>query len=77
MAGLEPARAFYGVSIGSVATVDCEGRTIWIVHAHRGGGKRFVVRADEKLTALLFRSSLWHAEVIRRRLPSDRDLLLF
>jgi hypothetical protein len=25
------------------------GRTIWIVDAHRGDGKRFVVRADEML----------------------------
>jgi hypothetical protein len=30
-----------------------EGRTIWIADAHRGGGKRFVVRADEKLTAFV------------------------
>ena len=29
------------------------GRTIWIAGAHRGDGKRFVVRADEKLTAFL------------------------
>jgi hypothetical protein len=29
-----------------------EGRTIWIADAHRDG-KRFVVRADEKLTAFL------------------------
>jgi hypothetical protein len=29
------------------------GRTIWIVDAHRDDGKRFVVRADKKLTALL------------------------
>ena len=28
-------------------------RTIWIVDAHRGDGKRFVVRADEKLTAFV------------------------
>jgi hypothetical protein len=28
------------------------GRTIWIAGAHRDG-KRFVVRADEKLTAFL------------------------
>jgi hypothetical protein len=27
------------------------GRTIWIAEAHRGDGKRLVVRADEKLTA--------------------------
>jgi hypothetical protein len=26
---------------------------IWIADAHRGDGKRFVVRADEKLTAFL------------------------
>jgi hypothetical protein len=32
--------------------VDREGRTIWIVDAH-GYGKRFIVRADEKLTAFL------------------------
>jgi hypothetical protein len=28
-------------------------RTIWITDAHRGDGKRFVVRADEKLTAFV------------------------
>jgi len=33
--------------------VDSEGRTIWIVGAHRRDGKRFVVHADEKLTAFL------------------------
>jgi hypothetical protein len=33
--------------------VDSNGRTIWIADAHRGDGKRFVVRADEKLTAFL------------------------
>ncbi len=32
---------------------DSEGRTIWIVDAHRDDGNRFVVRADEKLTAFL------------------------
>jgi hypothetical protein len=38
---------------GCVSAVDSEGRTIWIADAHRGNGKRFVVRADEKLTAFL------------------------
>jgi hypothetical protein len=33
--------------------LDCEGRTIWIADAHRDDGKRFVVQADEKLTAFL------------------------
>ena len=41
-----------GWSWGCVATVDREGRTIWIVDAH-GYGKRFIVRADEKLTGVL------------------------
>src|SRR6266487_4344156 len=35
----------------SVSAVDPCGRTIWIVDAHRNDGKRFVVHADEKLTA--------------------------
>jgi len=33
--------------------VDCNGRTIFVADAHRGDGKRYVVRADEKLTAFL------------------------
>jgi hypothetical protein len=42
-----------GWSWGCVATMDARGRTIWIADAHRGDGKRFVVHADEKLTAFL------------------------
>jgi hypothetical protein len=35
---------------------------IWIVDAHRGDGKRFVVRADEKLTAFVeLEFSSWKA----------------
>jgi hypothetical protein len=37
--------------LGSGIMLACE--TIWIADAHRGDGKRFVVRADEKLTAFL------------------------
>jgi hypothetical protein len=33
--------------------VDSGGRTIFVADAHRDSGKRFVVRADEKLTAFL------------------------
>jgi hypothetical protein len=33
--------------------VDSRGRTILVADAHRGDGKHFVVRADEKLTAFL------------------------
>jgi hypothetical protein len=39
-------------SWGCVTAIDSNGRTIWIAHAHRDG-KRFVVRADELLTAFL------------------------
>jgi hypothetical protein len=41
-----------GWSLGWVSAVDCEGRTIWIVDAH-GYGKRFIVRAEEIVTAFL------------------------
>jgi hypothetical protein len=33
--------------------VDSNARTIWIADAHPSDGKRFVVHADEKLTAFL------------------------
>jgi hypothetical protein len=42
-----------GWSWGCVSAIDSEGRTTWIADAHRGDGKRFVVRADEKRTAFL------------------------
>ena len=41
-----------GFSLGWVSVLDVEGRTIWIVDAH-GYGKRFIVRAEEILTAFL------------------------
>jgi hypothetical protein len=41
--------------------LDCEGRTIWIADAHRDDEKRFVVRADEKLTAFVELESAIHA----------------
>ena len=42
-----------GWSRGCVSAIDSNGRTIWIGDAHRDDGKRFVVHADEKLTAFL------------------------
>jgi hypothetical protein len=33
--------------------VDSNGQTIFVADAHRDDGKRFVVHADEKLTAFL------------------------
>ena len=42
-----------GWSWGWVSAVDSQWRTTWIVDAQRDNGKRFIVRADEKLTAFL------------------------
>ena len=42
-----------GWSWGIVSAIDANGQTIWIADAHRDDGKRFVVRADEKLTAFI------------------------
>ena len=42
-----------GWSLGWVSAVDSEGHTIWIADAHRDDGKRYVVGADEKLTAFI------------------------
>jgi hypothetical protein len=42
-----------GWSYGYVSAVDSQGQTIWIADAHRGDGKRYVVHADEKLTAFV------------------------
>jgi len=39
--------------LGWVSAIDRERRTIWIVDARRDDGKRFVVRADEKLSAFI------------------------
>jgi hypothetical protein len=42
-----------GWSLGCVSAIDSEGRTIWIVDADRADGKRFIVHADEKLSAFV------------------------
>jgi hypothetical protein len=42
-----------GRSWGCVSAIDSSGRTTFVGDAHRGDGKRFVVHADEILTAFL------------------------
>jgi hypothetical protein len=42
-----------GWSWGCVSAIDSEGRTLWIVDAHRDDGRRFIVYADEKLSAFV------------------------
>ena len=57
-----------GWSWGCVSALDSEGRTFWIADAHRGDGRRFVVRDDEKLTALaLILSAMWWIRAITER----------
>jgi len=41
-----------GFSVGWVSALDDYGRTLWTIDEHREG-KRFLVRADEKLTAFV------------------------
>ena len=36
-----------------MSAVDANGRTMWVTDAHRDDGRRFVVHADEILTAFL------------------------
>ena len=42
-----------GSSWGCVSAIDSEGHTMWIVDAHRDDGRRFIVNADEKLSAFV------------------------
>jgi hypothetical protein len=42
-----------GWSWGCVSAVDFDRRTIWIADVHRAENQRFIVRADEKLTAFV------------------------
>ena len=56
-----------GWSLGWVSAVDSRGRTTWIVDAHRDDGKRFIVHADEKLTAFLEAISAFnHYDIVSR-----------
>jgi hypothetical protein len=60
-----------GWSLGWVSAIDSEGRTLWIVDAHRDNGKRFVVRADEKLTAFLELERITHELAVSALLGDD------
>jgi hypothetical protein len=54
-----------GWSWGCVSAVDSRGRTIFIADAHRGDGKCFVVRADEKLTAFVELESAIRGQLLK------------
>jgi hypothetical protein len=66
-----------GWSLGWVSAIDSQGRTIWIVDARTARTKgRFVVRADEKLSALveLERQVLTVTFYLATFLPSCRNV---
>ena len=50
-----------GWSWGCISAIDSNGRTIWIADTHHDDGKRFIVHADEKLTAFMELASAVHA----------------
>jgi hypothetical protein len=60
-----------GWSWGCVSVLDSEGRTLWIVDAHRDDGKRLVVRSDEMLTAFLELERITHELALSALLGGD------
>ena len=42
-----------GWSWGSVSTINSKGQTIFVADAHCDDGRRFIVHADEKLSAFV------------------------
>jgi hypothetical protein len=64
-----------GWSLGWVSAMDSEGRTLWIVDAHRDNGKRFVVRSDEMLSAFLELERITHELAVSALLGDDSNFL--
>lgn len=51
-----------------VSAINSHGQTIFVVDAHCGDGKRYVVRADEKLTAFVdLEAAIRFVQLNRRR----------
>jgi hypothetical protein len=42
-----------GWSLGWLSAIDSSGKTIFVADAHRDDGRRFIVHADEKLSAFV------------------------
>jgi hypothetical protein len=60
-----------GWSLGWVSAIDSEGRTLWIVDAHRDNGKRYVVRSEELLTSFLELERITHELAVSALLKTD------
>jgi len=55
--------------------LDSQGQTIWSADAHWGDAKRFIVRADEKLTAFLELESAIHVLPQSKKTPRGKIIL--
>jgi hypothetical protein len=62
-----------GWTWGCVATIDPSGRTIFVADAHRNDGKRYVVHADEKLSAFLELERITHELAVSALLGDEPD----
>ena len=62
-----------GWSWSLVSALDSEGRTIWIVDAHRNDRKRYVVSSDEKLNAFLELERITHELAVSALLTNDSN----
>ena len=61
-----------GWSLDCISSTDHDGRQFWVVAAERENAGRFIVRADEVLTAFLeFERSLVRMEVRRENLRQN------
>ena len=60
-----------GWSWGCVSAIDSNGRTLWIVDAHREDGKHFVVHPDKKVTAFLELERITHEWAVSALLGND------
>jgi len=63
-----------GWTLGCVSTVDSNGQTIFVADAHRGDGKLFVVRADEKLSVFVELEKVTHNDSHRSQLLAYRAI---
>jgi hypothetical protein len=62
-----------GWSWGCVSAIDSSGRTIFVADAHRDDGKRYVVHADEKLSAFLELERITHELALAALLGDDAN----
>jgi len=63
-----------GWSWSCVSAIDSNGQIIFVADAHRGDGKRFIVRADEKLSAFVELERQVRGGLAEQRPPEKRSI---